>query len=129
MYFDFDDRRPDTPGLARAISWREGVMASIIFHLVMVIILLMLPRLFPVDPNEARERALALAQKLQQQQQPERFVFVQPREDLIAPLPPPRAEASDQDRQARTREQLKPNNPMPFSRGNTPERVEQTEPE
>ena len=103
-------------------------MASIIVHMTMVIGLLLLPRLFPVDPNEARERALALAQKLQQRQ-PERFVFVQPRNDVKAPMAPPRAEASDQDRQARTREQRKPTNEMPYSRGNTPERVERTEEE
>jgi hypothetical protein len=52
---------------------------------------------------------------------------VQPREDVPAPKPPPRAEASDKDRQARTREQApKPANEMPVSRGNTSERVEAT---
>ena len=37
MYFDFDDYRPDTPRVMTAISWREGVLLSIIFHLLMVI--------------------------------------------------------------------------------------------
>ena len=128
MYFDFEDYRPDITGLGSAISWREGVLLSIIVHLGMLIVLLLIPRWFPVDPNEARERALALEQQLQEQQRPERFVFVQPREDVPAPKPPPRAEASDQDRQARAREQAKqPTNPLPFSRGNTSERVEQTD--
>jgi TonB family protein len=128
MYFDLEDYRPDISGIGRVISWREGVLLSIIAHLAMVIFLLLVPRIFPEDPDRAR-RVLALAEKLQQQQ-PERFVFVQPREDLRAPKPPPRAEASDQDRQARTREQApKPTNEMPVSRGNTSERVEATEQE
>jgi TonB family protein len=127
MYFDFEDYRPDITGLGSVISWREGVLLSIIVHLGMLIVLLLIPRWFPVDPNQARERALALEQQLQQQK-PERFVFVQPREDVPAPKPPPRAEASDQDRQARTREQAKqPTNPLPMTRGNTSERVEQAD--
>src|SRR5262245_23594009 len=125
MYFDFDDYRPDITGIGRIISWREGVLLSIIVHLAFVIFLLLIPRLFPEDPNEKRERLMALQEKLEQPK-PERFVFVQPREDLKAPAPPPRAEASDQDRQARARERApKPTNPMPCSRGNSSERVEQ----
>jgi hypothetical protein len=126
MYFDFEDYRPDISPVGRAISWREGVLLSIIFHLVMVVVILLSPRLFLVDPAVARARALALQQQLDQQQP--RFVFVQSREDLKALKPPDRAELSDQDRQARAREQApKPTNPMPFSRGNTPERVERAE--
>jgi TonB family protein len=53
---------------------------------------------------------------------------VQPRVDPKAAAPPPRAEASDQDRQARSPERAKePANPLPFSRGNTRERVEQAD--
>jgi TonB family protein len=129
MYFDLEDYRPDITGIGRVISWREGVLLSIIVHLAAVIMLLLIPRIFPEDPNRARERALALAERLQERQ-PERFVFVQPREDVPAPKPPPRAEASDQDRQARTREQApQPQNEMPVSRGNTSERVEAMESE
>ena len=130
MYFDLQDYRPDVSGLGRVISWREGVLLSIIVHLGLVIFLLLLPRLFPVDEDAARQRLLALQQKLEQQREPERFVFVQPLEDLKAPKPPPRAEASDQDRERRSREQSKqPNNPLPLSRGNSRERVERAEPE
>jgi hypothetical protein len=126
MYFDFEDYRPDISPVGRAISWREGVLLSIIFHLALVVVILLSPRLFFVDPAVARARALALEQQ-QERQQP-RFVFVQPREDFKALKPPDRAEFSDQDRQARAREQAKkPTNPMPLSRGNTPERVERAE--
>jgi TonB family protein len=129
MYFDFEDYRPDITGIGRVISWREGVLLSIIVHLAFVILLLLIPRLFPEDPNERRQRLMALQEKLEQPK-PERFVFVQPREDIKAPAPPPRAEASDQNRRARAPEQApKPTNPMPLSKGNSSERVEQMAPE
>ena len=52
-------------------------------------------------------------------------MFVQPRADVPAAKPAPRAEDSDQDRIRRSPEQVTPTNPLPYSRGNTPERVEQ----
>ncbi len=56
-------------------------------------------------------------------------MFVQPRIDMTAPKPPPRAELSDLDRQARTIERApSPTNPLPFSRGNSPERIEAAPP-
>lgn len=52
-------------------------------------------------------------------------MLVEPRVDLQAPKPPPKADLSDLDRKARTVERApKPTNNMPFSRGNTFERVE-----
>src|SRR5437762_7798702 len=124
MYFDFEDYHPDISPVGRAISWREGVLISIIVHLAMIIFLLLAPRLFPYDPAAARARALLLQQQRPQQQT--RFVFVQPRIDRPAPKPPPLAENSDQDRVAQARDRApKPTNPLPFSRGNSPERVEQ----
>lgn len=123
MYFDFDDYRPDTPRVMTAISWREGVLLSVIFHMLMVITLLVSPRLFPVD-QAARARALALAQ--QRAQDNAKFVFVQPRLDTKAPKPPDRADSSDKDRIARAPEQApKPENESPFARGDTPERVQE----
>jgi TonB family protein len=124
MYFDFEDYRPDISPVGRAISWREGLLLSIIVHLAMVIVLLLWPRLFPFDAAAARQRAVAL--EARRPEEPARFVFVQPRVDLRAPKPPPRAEPSDQDRVARAPERAPtPANPLPFSRGNSPERVEQ----
>jgi TonB family protein len=124
MYFDFDDYRPDTPRVMTAISWREGVLLSVIFHLLMVITLILSPRLFQVDPEVARARALAIAQ--QRERESAKFVFVQPRLDTEALKPPDRADSSDKDRAARAPEQApKPENESPFARGNTPERVEE----
>lgn len=128
MYFDFQDYRPDISPVGRAISWREGILLSIIVHLASVIIVVMAPDWLPfvgggvpvepvvVEPAGPDER--------------ERFVFVAPREDIISPRPPDRGELSDVDRVARAPERApEPENPLPFSSGNTPERVEPTDPD
>ena len=122
MYFDFEDYRPDTPTIGRVISWREGVLLSIIFHLTVIILILVAPRLFPESVQAMRARLLAEQQRLQDQA---RFVFVQPRIDRPAAKPPERAEFSDIDREARApRRAERPTNPLPYSRGNSTERAE-----
>ncbi len=120
MYLDFEDYRPDIQPIGRAISWREGVLLSIIVHLVGVIVLLLAPRWFPFTAAPVR------AVVVPPQTNAPRFVFVQPRLDMPALRPPPsRAEPSDKDRLARAPQRApKPADPLPFSRGNTPERVE-----
>jgi TonB family protein len=126
MYFDFEDYRPDTPRLMSAISWREGVLLSVIFHLLMVITLILSPRLFPVDRDAARARAEELARRLAEEREQVRFVFVQPLVDRTAPKAPERADLSDRDRIAQAPERaLRPTNESPFARGNTPERVQE----
>ena len=64
MYFDFEDYHPDISPVGRAISWREGILISIIVHLAMVIVLLLYPRFFPYDPAAARVTAWDLADAL-----------------------------------------------------------------
>jgi TonB family protein len=121
MYFDFEDYRPDVTPVGRVISWREGVLLSIIAHLTGALFVLAWPRLFPYDPNAVRRVAIAP----QDEQQPH-FVFVQPRVDTTAIKAPDLAEASDKNRAAQAPEKAeKPENPLPFSRGNSPDRVEQ----
>jgi TonB family protein len=123
MYFDFEDYRPDTPTIGRVISWREGVLLSIIVHLVVIVFILLAPRLFPEDLQALRARLLAAQQQRLQDQA--RFVFVQPKVDRPAPKPPERAEFSDIDRQALApKRSERPTNPLPYSRGNSAERVE-----
>jgi TonB family protein len=125
MYFEIEDYRPDISPVGRAISWREGILISIIVHLVMIVMTLLAPRLFPYDAAAARR--LAEAREAQRPQESPRFVFVQPRVDPTAKAPPPRAEPSDKDRAARSPQQTPAPNPLPLSRGNTPERVEQVQ--
>jgi TonB family protein len=126
MYFDFEDYRPDITPVGRAISWREGILISIIAHMGMVIVLLLWPRLFPFDEEAARARAAAFEERMAQLQEQPRFVYVQPRNDVPAPKPPEIAEPSDADRMARAPERSpEPLNSLPFSRGNTREREEE----
>jgi TonB family protein len=129
MYFDFEDNRPDIYPVGRAISWREGVLLSIIVHLVATIAVLLAPKYLGIDARAARARAEAVEARQQQRESP-RFVFVQPRDDQRAKRPPRRADASDMDREARTPQRAKkPENSLPYSRGNSPERVEQNQAE
>jgi TonB family protein len=126
MYFEIEDYRPDITPVGRAISWREGILLSIIFHLCAVILILLFPKFFH-DSSAARARAL-MAQQEEQRDHP-RFVFVAPRNDITAPRTRPQAAPSDKDRIASAPEQAKrPTNPLPFSRGNSPERVESPPP-
>lgn len=128
MYFNFEDYRPDTPTLPRSLTRLEVGLLTVVLYLSMVILLLVWPNLPFVKAWEAKRRqelAKLQQQEIQHQRENPRFVFVAPRVDLQARQPPPRAELSDLDRKARTTERAeKPTNTMPFSRGNTFERME-----
>src|SRR4051812_47409691 len=132
MYFDFEDHRPDTPTIARPLSPRQGVMVWVIIHLVAVILILVGLHLPFMKAIEALRQQTAEAQRqkeLERQKENRTFVFVQPRVDTPARKPPPRADLSDIDRQARTTARAaKPTNPLPFARGNTTERIEAAPP-
>lgn len=119
MYFDFEDYRPDIEPVGHAISWRDEVFLSIVIHAAVLALLIFAPRWLPA-PTVPKQSPF----QLQMQDRP-RFVFVQPRLDLTAPKPPVRAEESDKNRMARTVEKApNPTNSLPFSRGNTRDKVE-----
>jgi TonB family protein len=119
MYIDFEDRRPETPRVERALSAREGVLISIIVHLLLFIGLLFMPDLpqrqpvrVAVPPNQSPEQS-------------PRFVFMQPRIDVPKPQPRADVEASDQDRVLSSVERPPdPQNALPLARGNSPQREE-----
>jgi TonB family protein len=114
MYLDLEDYRPDTPRLASANTWRGGVL-SLAVHIGFVLLILFGPSTLFSTPTQP-------IQALPDDQV--RFVQMMPLRDRVAP-PKPLAEQSDKDRQSATREKApNPQNTMPFSRGNTPEKVE-----
>lgn len=133
MYFEIEDSHPETPTLERAISRREGVLFSIVGHAVALLAIVFVPELPFVQraiarAEAARLRAMELARE-REQAGARRFVFVQPRADFEAAKPPPEPELSDRNRLAQTIERaLRPTNPLPFARGNSPERVEVEKP-
>ena len=125
IHFDFDDRYQDEAVVGNAIPPREGVALSVIVHALLIASFLYGPRLpmFQPDPDELARRQAELEQ--QRKDRPATFVFVQPKVEMKAVKPPPRAEASDLDRQAKAIEPAPiPENPLPFNRGNSVNRVE-----
>ena len=131
MYFNFDDNRPDTPRITQPLSRREVVLVTINLHALLLIAILLGPRIPWVrEIIERQQQELAEQQRLEEQQRERpRFVFMQPRRDVPSPKAPTRAELSDVDRTARTVERApKPDNSLPFSRGNSPERIEAVPP-
>jgi outer membrane biosynthesis protein TonB len=115
MYFDLEDYHPEEPRVARAISAREGVLLSLIAHLVALVLIILAPRfgwfkprLVPVDP--APDQVI-------------RFVNIQPainRPAIPAHTPAP----SDMDRRSATVTRVpRPTNPAPASVGNTSEKI------
>src|SRR5687767_1476586 len=117
MYLDFDDHHPDTPHLPPAFSRLERMLMTVVAYLVIVIAFLVMPASW-FAPREL--------QPLNQlpPQDDVTFVMMEPLKERVAP-PKIHADASDLDRQAATRERAPvPENPAPFSRGNTPDKVE-----
>jgi len=125
IHFDIDDRYQDEAIVGRAISRREGVLLSIVVHLVGLVVVLYLPTLALFQPG-AEELAEARARvPAPEPEEAPTFVFVRPPVDVPAPAPPDRGELSDIDRRARAPVVApEPQNPLPFSRGNSAERVE-----
>jgi TonB family protein len=127
MYFDFEDSKPDTPLMPSPLTRREGVLLSIVVHLLMVIAILLgpeLPFMKALEAKRQQELEEIRRRELERQREKARFVFVQPKVDIPALKPPPRADLSDMDREARTVERARdPKNDLAFSRGNSPERI------
>ena len=129
IHFDFDSRYQDELVVGSAISRREGIVLSVVGHVLFILALFLVPQLpiFQISPEERLRRQAELEARLREQE-PTRFVFVQPKVDLKALTPPPRAALSDADRQARSIERPPVvTNPEPFARGNTSERVEEAQ--
>src|SRR6267154_2069810 len=97
MYFALEDYHPDFSPVGQAISWREGVLLSIIFHLVLVILILLVPRWFPwlTEP-----RPVQVVARQASQEPPMQFMMVAPRVERPVAKPPERAMPSDMNRTA-----------------------------
>jgi TonB family protein len=121
MYFDFDGRYTDVEPVGRAINVRDGIAVSVVVHALVVALILFVPAFLPA---RAAPDAVELQQARPKPEEP-RFVFVQPKVDIPALKAPDRAEMSDIDRQARARERAPIiDNPLPYAKGNSRERVE-----
>jgi TonB family protein len=125
IHFDLDDRYQDENVVGSAISRRDGVTLSMIFHGLLAVALIVGPQLsvFQPSPEELERRQAELER--QREAASRRLVFVQPRVDMPAVRPAERPELSDLDRQAQAPQiATQPENPLPFARGNSSERAE-----
>lgn len=134
IHFDFDDRHEDELVVGSAISTPGGVLLSTGFHVLILALILFGPEwtILKADPVELEARQQELLRQLREREaENRRFVYIPPEvPDIEALQPPPRAELSDIDRQARASERAKdPSNLLPFSRGNTPEMTVSPPPE
>jgi len=127
MYFNFDDRQPDAPGIDRAISWREGILLSLVVHLAGALAIVLLPDLLPASAPSPSALEQQMAAMREREANERRFVFVQPRAEFEARRPPQSPDLSDRDRNQMTPFKPPPNptNELPFSKGNTPERIDE----
>jgi TonB family protein len=128
IHFDFNERYRDEDVVGTAISRREGVLLSVIFHGLVAAAFIIGPTLsiFQPSPEELERRQAELERQRELAQQ--RLVFVQPLSDVPALKPPEEAPLSDLDRRAQAPQIApKPEAPVPFSRGNSPEPVEAAE--
>ncbi len=115
IHFDFEDRYEDELVVGSAIPRRDGVLLSVIVHVLILIWFQFGPNLhlFQASPEELEARRQELLRQQEQERDDRRFVFVQPRVDLEALQPKPRVDLSDLDRQAQARERaVKPENPL-----------------
>ncbi|MEI6668109.1 MAG: TonB family protein [Acidobacteriota bacterium] len=111
------------------MSWREGVLLSLVLHLAGTILLLLAPQLFPVGKPDASEVEQKMALMRQRENDARRFVFVQPRAEFNAKQKPKGMDLSDRDRATQSPERApNPMNLQPFSKGNTQERIDQPAP-
>src|SRR5260221_11050659 len=95
MYFDLEDYHPDISPVGQAISWREGVLLSIIAHLVMVILILVAPKWFPWLTEPRRVQGVA---RNAPQEPPLRYMMVGPRAGRPGAKAPERALPADLNR-------------------------------
>jgi TonB family protein len=115
MYLTFDEDRPEIPRVHAPISRFRGIEMSLLAHVVFIAIVLFGPALTPSDRRQPAPAPLL--------SEPIRFVHMAPlidrRETPIRP-----AEHSDLDRRSAT--PVRPRdaeNPLAYSRGQSPEKV------
>ena len=124
IHFDLEERYQDELIVGSAISRREGVGYAVVAHVLILAAIFLGPRLGLFQPSPEELEARRQEQQRLQQEQNQRMVFVQPKLDMPARTPPPRAELSDIDRKAQAPQKAPdPKNPLPFSRGNSAERT------
>jgi TonB family protein len=130
IHFDFEERYQDEQVVGRGLSASNIVVLSLVLHVLVILLIQVVPRMNLFLPNQEeleRRRQELARQQMERERNERRFVFVAPRIDTPAP-PKQDVPLSDLDRRAKAPERAaKPDNPLPFARGNTPERIDQAQ--
>src|SRR6516225_2272939 len=81
MYFDLEDRRPDTPLLERPLTRLEQILLTIIAYLLLVIAVIITPRLPFYKAYEAAQKAKLEQERLKEleREKPLQYVFSIPK--------------------------------------------------
>jgi TonB family protein len=125
IHFDLEERYEDELVVGSAVSRREAIAYGIVVHVLILAAFILGPRLGLFQPSAEELQARQEQERQLEEARNRTFVFVQPKLDVPAKVPPPRAELSDVDRKAQAPEQApNPQNPLPYSRGNSAERTE-----
>jgi outer membrane biosynthesis protein TonB len=133
MYFDFYEDQPDLLLIARDMQRVEGnlhlvlaILVAALLNITSVIALVILPRVLDAEGAARARAAQAVLARARQEQDSARFVFMSPRLETAPPKTlSPHAVPSDRDRAAQSPQRAeRPTNMLPFSRGNTFERVD-----
>jgi TonB family protein len=125
MYFDLEDRRPDTPLLERPLTRLEQILLTIIAYLLVVIAVIITPRLPFYKAYEAAQKAKLEQERLKEleREKPMQYVFSIPKVQ-IQKMPERPKFLSDESHKATTMEKpVMPKNDVTMSRGNTVAKV------
>src|ERR1051326_3241781 len=81
MYFDLEDRRPDTPILERPLTRLEQILITIIGYLLLVIAVILTPRLPFVKAYEAaqKQKLEEIRRQELEREKPLQYVFSIPK--------------------------------------------------
>jgi TonB family protein len=125
MYFDLEDRRPDTPILERPLTRLEQILITIIGYLLLVIAVILTPRLPFVKAYEAaqKQKLEEIRRQELEREKPLQYVFSIPKVQ-IERMPDRPKFLSDESHRATTMEKpVMPRNDVTASRGNSPEKI------
>jgi TonB family protein len=127
IHFDFEERYQDEQIVGRGLSPGSILFISLLVHFLVILLLQFGPRLdlFKPSAEELEARQQELLRQEREREKNRRFVFIAPNVDVPTPKPKQDVDLSDLDRKAQAPQRAqKPDNPLPFAQGNSPERID-----
>jgi TonB family protein len=125
MYFDFEDRRPDTPLLDRPLTRLEQILLTTVAYLLIVIGVILYPRLPFVKAAEAARLEKLEEQRKQRDELREdmKFAFAMPRVTPQREPEKPKFLSDESHVAASPKRTPVPKNDMPYAEGNSADRT------